>query len=108
MINDLECTMHTSSLEENPRLSLMMRYVYIPEVYLKLLTIGYFSKFCQQMILENIFKLSDWKILLGAFRRWTILATKILISYLQLVSKFIYQRNFNHQKSEINISHLIA
>jgi glycosyltransferase involved in cell wall biosynthesis len=106
--NYLECTMHASSLEENPRWSLMMRYVYIPEIYLKLLSLGYSSKFCQRMILENIFKLSDWKILLGALKRWPILATKIIITYFQVVGKFIYQLNFNHEKSVINISHLIA
>ncbi|AFW92840.1 MULTISPECIES: glycosyltransferase family 2 protein [Nostocales] len=104
--NYLECTMHASSLEENPRWSLMMRYVYIPEIYLKLLSLGYSAKFCQRMILENIFKLSDWKILFGALRRWPVLATNIIITYLQLVGKFIYQLNFNQQKSSINISHL--
>ncbi|MFO5476339.1 MAG: glycosyltransferase family 2 protein, partial [Dolichospermum sp.] len=101
-------TMHASSLEENPRWSLMMRYVYIPEIYLKLLSLGYASKFCQQMILENIFRLSDWKILLGALKRWPILATNIIITYLQLVGKFLYQLNFHHEKSVMNISHLIA
>ena len=101
--NYLECTMHASSLEENPRWSLMMRYVYIPEIYLKLLNLGYSTKFCQRMILENIFKLSDWKILLGAFRRWPILATNIIISYFKLLGKFIYQLNFNYKKSEIDI-----
>ncbi|MFN7657946.1 MAG: glycosyltransferase family 2 protein, partial [Dolichospermum sp.] len=102
--NYLECTMHASSLEENPRWSLMMRYVYIPEIYLKLLSLGYASKFCQQMILENIFRLSDWKILLGALKRWPILATNIIITYLKLVGKFLYQLNFHHEKSVMNIS----
>ncbi|MFO0171445.1 MAG: glycosyltransferase family 2 protein, partial [Aphanizomenon sp.] len=97
---------HASSLEENPRWSLIMRYVYIPEIYLKLLSLGYSSKFCQRMILENIFKLSDWKILLGALKRWPILATNIIITYLQLIVKFIYKLNFSPKKSEINISHL--
>ena len=104
--NYLECTMHASSLEENPRWSLMMRYVYIPEIYLKLLSLGYSAKFCQGMILENIFNLSDWKILLGALRRWPVLATNIIITYLQLVGRFIYQMNFNQRKSAINISQI--
>jgi abequosyltransferase len=103
--NYLECTMYASSLEENPRWSLMMRYVYIPEIYLKLLNIGYSAKFCQQMILENIFNLSDWKILLGAFRRWPVLATNILITYLQLVGKFIYHLNLNYKQHKVKISH---
>ena len=104
--NYLECTMHASSLEENPRWSLMMRYVYIPEIYLKLLSLGYSAKFCQRMILENIFNLSDWKILLGALRRWPVLATNIIITYLQLVGRFIYQMNFNQKKLAINISRI--
>jgi abequosyltransferase len=96
--NYLECTMHASSLEENPRWSLMMRYVYIPEVYLNLLNIGYSPKFCQQMILQNFFQMSDWKILLGAFRRWPMLATNIIITYFKLVGKFGYQLIFNDRK----------
>lgn len=81
----LECTMHASSLEKDPKWSIMMRYVYIPEVYVKLLEIGYSPKFCWQMILQNLTTKNDWRIFLGALRRWPILAINIMISYLSLV-----------------------
>ncbi|MBD2384407.1 glycosyltransferase family 2 protein [Cylindrospermum sp. FACHB-282] len=93
----LECTMHASSLEQDPKWSLMMRYIHIPEVYLKLLNIGYSHSFCQQMISQNFIRISDWKILLGAFRRWPVLAISILVLYLNMVGKSVYQSIFNNQ-----------
>ncbi|MBD2298792.1 glycosyltransferase family 2 protein [Nostoc sp. FACHB-190] len=83
--NYLECTMHASYLEQDPKWSFMMRFVYIPEVYAKLLEIGYSKTFCLQMILQNIVTKSDWIIFLGALRRWPGLAINIIISYLVLV-----------------------
>ncbi|MCC5637488.1 glycosyltransferase family 2 protein [Nostoc sp. CHAB 5844] len=83
--NYLECTMHASYLEQDPKWSIMMRYIYIPEVYTRLLEIGYSQTFCWQMILQNIITKSDWIIFLGALKRWPILATNIIILYLGLV-----------------------
>ncbi|BBD57809.1 glycosyl transferase family protein [Nostoc sp. HK-01] len=83
--NYLECTMHASYLEQDPKWSIMMRYIYIPEVYAKLLEIGYSQTFCLKMILQNIITKSDWIIFLGALRRWPRLAMNIIISYLALV-----------------------
>ncbi|MBE9208074.1 glycosyltransferase family 2 protein [Nostoc sp. LEGE 06077] len=83
--NYLECTMHASYLEQDPKWSIMMRYIYIPEIYAKLLEIGYSQTFCLQMILQNIITKSDWIIFLGALRRWPALAMNIIIAYLILV-----------------------
>lgn len=94
----LECTMHASSLEQDPKWSLMMRYVHIPEVYLKLLNIGYCHSFCKRMILQNFIRSSDWKILLGAFRRWPVLAINILILYLNMVGKSVYKSIFDSKR----------
>ena len=82
----LECTMHASSLEKDPKWSIMMRYVYIPEVYAKLLELGYSPKFCLQMISQNLITKNDWRIFLGALRRWPRLTINIMFSYLSLVS----------------------
>ncbi len=83
--NYLECTMHASYLEQDPKWSIMMRYVYIPEIYVKLLEIGYSKTFCWQMILQNIITKSDWIIFLGALKRWPFLTINIIMSYLFLV-----------------------
>jgi abequosyltransferase len=82
----LECTMHASYLERDPKLSLMMQFIYIPEIYLKLLQIGYSKKFCRQMVLHNISRKNDWKILLGALKRWPLSAINIIISYFTLIA----------------------
>lgn len=66
----------------------------IPEIYAKLLKIGYSKTFCLQMILPKIIKTSDWKIFLGALRRWPFLAINIIVSYLALVSVFTWDLLF--------------
>ncbi|MGI8504906.1 MAG: glycosyltransferase family 2 protein [Hassallia sp.] len=87
----LECTLFASSLEQDPKWSLRMQYTHIPEIYAKLLKIGYSKVFCPQMILQNVIKKRDWKIFLGALRRWPFLAINIIISYLALVSVFAWE-----------------
>ncbi|TAE61159.1 MAG: glycosyltransferase family 2 protein [Nostocales cyanobacterium] len=96
--NYLECTMHASHLDRDPKLALMMQYIYIPEVYLKLLTIGYSYKFCLRKIIRNLVKFSYWRIFLGGLRRWPILAIKVMFYYLSLICKSIYRLLFVSRK----------
>ncbi|MBD2439684.1 glycosyltransferase family A protein [Nostoc sp. FACHB-110] len=96
--NYLECTMHASYLEQDPKWSIMMRFSYIPEVYVKLLEIGYAKSFCWQMILQNFITKSDWIIFLGALRRWPLLAINVIISYWGLVLKSL-QKSLSSPKA---------
>lgn len=82
----LECTMGASFLDLDPTWNFKMRYAYIPEVYIKLLEIGYPNKFCLEMIWQNFRQKTDWKIFLGALKRWPILTIKIFIFYLRLLT----------------------
>ncbi|MEH2082087.1 MAG: glycosyltransferase family 2 protein [Nostoc sp.] len=82
----LECTMGASLLDLDPTWNFRMRYAYIPEVYIKLLQIGYPHKFCQEMIWQNFHQKTGLKILLGALKRWPFLTIKIFIPYLRLLS----------------------
>ncbi|MHC5610691.1 MAG: glycosyltransferase family 2 protein [Nostoc sp.] len=81
----LECTVGASLLDLDPTWNFRMRYAYIPEVYIKLLKVGYSHKFCQEMIWQNFQQKTDLKILLGALKRWTFLTIKIFIPYLRLL-----------------------
>lgn len=87
----LECTMGASILDRDPTWCLRVRYDFIPEIYVKLLEIGYPSRFCQKMILQNLRSLTDWKIFFGAFRRWPVLSIRIIIPYLSLVGKLVWE-----------------
>ncbi|MEH2289979.1 glycosyltransferase family 2 protein [Nostoc sp.] len=82
----LECTMGASLLDLDPTWNFKMRYAYIPEVYIKLLKVGYPHKFCQEMIWQSLYQKTDLKILLGALKRWPFLTIKIFIPYLRLLS----------------------
>ncbi|MBV9388491.1 MAG: glycosyltransferase family 2 protein [Chroococcidiopsidaceae cyanobacterium CP_BM_ER_R8_30] len=87
----LECTMGASILDRDPTWSLRVRYDFIPEIYAKLLEIGYPSRFCRKMILQNLRSLTDWKIFFGAFRRWPILSIKLIVPYLGLASVCVWE-----------------
>jgi glycosyltransferase involved in cell wall biosynthesis len=96
--NYLECTMHASHLDKDPRLALMMQYIYIPEVYLKLLTIGYSHKFCGKKIIRNLVKFNYWRIFLGGLRRWPLLTIRVMFYYLSLICQSIYRLLFVSRK----------
>ncbi|HEY9801818.1 MAG TPA: glycosyltransferase family 2 protein [Leptolyngbyaceae cyanobacterium] len=68
-----------------PKMLLKMQYTYSPEVNIKLKEIGYPSNFCRNLILEH-FSHNNWRVLLGALRRWPILALTTVIPYFGLVS----------------------
>ncbi|BAT54932.1 Glycosyl transferase, family 2 [Nostoc sp. NIES-3756] len=68
-----------------PKMLLKMQYTYSPEVNIKLKEIGYPSNFCRNLILEH-FSHNNWRVLLGALRRWPILALTTAIPYFGLVS----------------------
>lgn len=87
----LECTMGASILDSDLTWNLRMKYDFIPEIYVKLLEIGYSRKFCREMILHNLISVTDWKIFFGAFRRWPVLSIKTIIPYLRLVSMSVWE-----------------
>lgn len=68
-----------------PKMLLKMQYTYSPEVNIKLREIGYPSSFCRNLILEH-FSHNNWRVLLGALRRWPMLALSTAIPYFGLVS----------------------
>ena len=67
-----------------PKVLLKTQYVDLPTVYLKLLEIGYPKKFCRQMILKH-FGENNWRVFLGALRKWPLLAVKVIVFYLSVV-----------------------
>jgi abequosyltransferase len=80
-----ECAMGIGFTDKDPQWTFKMQFIYIPEVYLKLMKAGYSKKFCFSMILQNFKSINSWKILLGGFRRWFLFATKGFIFYLGCV-----------------------
>ncbi|WP_427162651.1 glycosyltransferase family 2 protein [Aliinostoc sp. HNIBRCY26] len=68
-----------------PKLLLKMQYTYSPEINVKLKEIGYSESFCRNLIV-NHFTHNNWRVLLGALRRWPVLALTTIIPYFGLVS----------------------
>lgn len=71
----------------DPQAWFKMQYVYLPNVFDRLIDIGYSRKFCRSMILRLARK-NQLIILLRALRRWPFLVLSKLPSYLGLVCRF--------------------
>ncbi|MFN6535879.1 MAG: glycosyltransferase family 2 protein [Nostoc sp. EkiNYC01] len=80
----LECVVGVSYWQKEPKSALLMQYKHIPEVILKLQENGYSKQFCRRMLLQNS-KEVNWKVFLGALRRWPMSAIKTVVPFLALV-----------------------
>ncbi|MGH8002209.1 MAG: glycosyltransferase family 2 protein [Brasilonema sp.] len=79
--NYLECVAGTHYFMQNPRLLVTLEYADIPEIMAKLKDIGYSNDFSRKM-LYICWKKFNWRVLLGAFRRWPLVAVKAFSRYL--------------------------
>jgi abequosyltransferase len=77
-----------------PKIWFQMRYSDLPAVYVKLMEIGYSRKFCRKLIL-NHFAQTNWKVILGAFRRWPCMTINTMIPYLNLVGVSAWKNHFS-------------
>ncbi|MBD2414097.1 glycosyltransferase [Nostoc calcicola FACHB-389] len=80
----LECVVGVSYWQKEPKSALLMQYKHIPEVILKLQENGYSKQFCRRMLLQNG-KEVNWKVFLGALRRWPMSAIKTVVPFVALV-----------------------
>lgn len=70
-------------------------YAELPEVYVKLIEIGYSRKFCRELILKHFTQKNNWKVVLGAIRRWPLLAIITMLRYFGLVSVSAWENTFS-------------
>lgn len=77
---------------------LRMHYNYLPEIYAKLADIGYSKSFCRSMILTH-FRINNWRVFLGALRRWPILALQVISRYLTLIFRVCFSRQWSFTRS---------
>lgn len=82
-----ECSLGIGFTDKDAQWTFKMQFMGIPEVYLRLLRVGYSSQFCLKMINQNFVRTNSWKILVGALRRWPLLASKGIFKYLLLVAQ---------------------
>lgn len=55
----------------------------IPDVYLRLMRLGYSRRFCLSMIFRNLRSNHSWRIFFGSLKRWPIFATRGFIYYMR-------------------------
>ncbi|NMG06926.1 glycosyltransferase family 2 protein [Brasilonema sp. UFV-L1] len=78
--NYLECVAGTHYFMQNPKLLVTLEYADIPEIMVKLRDIGYPNDFSRKMLYICLKKF-NWRVLLGAFRRWPLVAVKAFSRY---------------------------
>lgn len=79
--NYLECVAGTHYFMENPKLLVTLEYADIPEVLSKLPEVGFSNSFSRKMVLSRLIHF-NWRVFLGALRRWPFIAIKAMITYL--------------------------
>lgn len=81
-----ECAMGIGFTDKDPQWSFKLLFMAIPEVYLKLMRVGYSKDFCFSMIVRSFKSGGSRRVLLGGFKRWFLFATKGFIFYCRCVT----------------------
>ncbi|MBD2774374.1 glycosyltransferase family 2 protein [Iningainema tapete] len=82
--NYLECVAGTHYFMQKPKLLVTLEYADIPEVMLKLREIGFSHSFSRKMVLMCFAKF-NWRVFVGALRRWPVVAIQAMTRYLSYV-----------------------
>jgi abequosyltransferase len=82
--NYLQCVAGTHYFMEIPRILVTLEYADIPEIMVKIRDIGYSNEFSKKM-LYICFKKFNWRVLLGALRRWPFTAVQAVLRYVSYV-----------------------
>jgi abequosyltransferase len=95
-----EYAMGIGSPDKDPKQIFKMIFCGIPDVYLKLMRLGYSRRFCFSMILQNLRTSTSWRILFGSLRRWPMFATRGFIYYVRgivIATWLFFVRNGGHE-----------
>lgn len=69
-------------------------YAELPKVYIKLIEIGYNQILCRKLIIDHFKHKNNWKVILGALKRWPFFSVKIIIFYFSLVGISAWKTTF--------------
>lgn len=83
-----------------PKIWFMRHYIDLPKIYPKLIEIGYGKRFCRQLILKHFIEKNNWRVVIGAIRRWPLLAMRTMISYFSLVGLSAWEVNYQIQEEQ--------
>jgi len=80
-----ECAMGIGFTDKDPRWLFKMLFGWIPDVFLRLILMGYSRRVCFAMIARNFRNFGAWRMLLGAFRRWPNFTTRWFVHYVRVI-----------------------
>ncbi|MDF5726959.1 MAG: glycosyltransferase family 2 protein [Rhizonema sp. PD38] len=96
----MECIVGVSYWQKEQNSALLMQYKHIPEVLIKLEENGYSPQFCRQMIVNNLQEV-NFKVFLGALRRWPLFTLKTVIPFVALIGiSYLRLRSMKFQIAE--------
>ena len=92
-----ECAMGIGFTDKDPQWTFKMRFLEIPEVFLRLMNQGYNKTFCLFRVLHNIKSKKSVLVMQGSFRRWPMFSLKSALRYSKIIAKasliYIFDRN---------------
>lgn len=97
--NYLECVAGTHYFMQKPKLLVTLEYADIPEVMLKLREIGFSNSFSRKMLFMCFTKF-NWRVFVGALRRWPVVAIQAMTRYLS----YVYLSTFRSSSNSLSIA----
>ncbi|BAZ41222.1 hypothetical protein NIES4101_71840 [Calothrix sp. NIES-4101] len=88
--NYVENAFGVSHWMRDPKLLLTIQYTDLPEIYIKIMELGYPSSYCLGLLIRHFLK-NNWRVFLGALRRHPKFALKTIMPYLGLVASAIWR-----------------
>ena len=80
---DTKSVMTSEFSDTEDRRKFMMTFCGFPDVYLRLMRLGYPKAFCLSMIFRNLRSKDSWRIFFGSLRRWPIFTARGFVYYVR-------------------------
>jgi hypothetical protein len=97
--NYLECVAGTHYFMQMPKLLVTLEYADIPEVMLKLREIGFSNSFSRKMLVTCFAKF-NWRVFVGALRRWPVVAVQAMSRYLS----YVYLSTVRYSSNSLSVA----
>ncbi|MCB0164530.1 MAG: glycosyltransferase family 2 protein [Anaerolineae bacterium] len=89
----LQCMAGTHFFLQDRKMFFAFRYAEVPEIFIKLMKIGYSPDLCRRKVLEQRREFKRW-LIKQCFKAWPVFTTKILVRYAIAVCQVIYFAGF--------------
>ena len=94
--------------QTRPKIWFTRHYGDLPEIYTKLMEVSSYKRVCRKLLIEHFTQKNNWKVVLGALRRWPILTINTMLPYYALVGMSAWEILLSPKQLEANLRSSIA